>query len=185
MLTPKRRLPSSIAGLLAGKPYTIDRTGLSGSEVLVFEDYVLKIGTNEKTDRETAAVLAFLKGRLPVPEVVEYTFEGGQSFFLMTRIRGKMACDPDCLSHADKTVSLLAEGLRMFWAVDPAGCPRRRLNADYLSLAEDRVAKHLVDMENTKGWYQKYVVGFLDKVDNAYARLLRESGSKTDLHSGC
>ena len=31
----------------------------------------------------------------------------------------------------------------------------------------------LVDMENTKSWYQKYVVGFLDKVDNAYARLLR------------
>ncbi|MBP9987057.1 MAG: efflux RND transporter permease subunit [Bacteroidales bacterium] len=32
---------------------------------------------------------------------------------------------------------------------------------------------HLVDCEKNDGWYQKYVVGLLDKIDNAYARLLR------------
>ena len=31
----------------------------------------------------------------------------------------------------------------------------------------------LVDMERKDGWYQKYVVGFLDKVDSAYANMLR------------
>ena len=31
----------------------------------------------------------------------------------------------------------------------------------------------LIDCEKESGWYQKYVVGLLDKIDNAYARLLR------------
>ena len=32
---------------------------------------------------------------------------------------------------------------------------------------------HLVEVKEKRGWYDKYIVGFLDKVDVAYAKLLR------------
>lgn len=31
---------------------------------------------------------------------------------------------------------------------------------------------HIVNVDEKKGWYEKYVVGFLDKVDNFYAKML-------------
>lgn len=48
-------IPLEIQHIIADRPYTLDDVGMSGSQVLCFDDMVLKIGKyTEAHDRELA-----------------------------------------------------------------------------------------------------------------------------------
>lgn len=147
----KRYLPEEIKRIVGDAAYKRDNTGMSGSEVLIFPEYVLKIQRHtEETDNEAAAA-RWLKGVLPVPEISVYRVEGQTAYTLMSRIQGTMLCDEELLKTPDRLIRLAAEGIKRLWAVDVKDCPLgvSRLE-ERLKAARFQVENNLVDMENVE-----------------------------------
>ncbi|MCR5136519.1 MAG: aminoglycoside 3'-phosphotransferase [Oscillospiraceae bacterium] len=142
-------VPENIKRLTDGKPYETDDTGMSGSRVMLFGDCVLKIVKSRKENRETIRMMKWLRGKLPVPEVICFEEDEEYQYLLMTRMKGRMACDAEYLEKPEKLVRLLAEALRIVWSVDVSDCPRTRDTDAELREARYRVENGLVDMDNT------------------------------------
>lgn len=128
--------PSAIAAVIGDRPGRPEGIGMSGAQVYVFEDYVLKVRPAEGLDTTDTAVLRWLAGRLPAPEVAAHAVEDGRDWLLMTRIRGKMLCAPEVMSKPSLLLDCLAEGLHRLWDADTAGCPFTFFCRDELDAAE-------------------------------------------------
>ena len=61
-----------------------------------------------------------------------------------------MSCDTYYLEHPQEMVELLAQGLKMLWAVDISDCPYRRALEEELAEAGERVANGEVDVDNAE-----------------------------------
>lgn len=132
-------LPENIKKLLGGRPYAVDQAGMSGSRVLLFEDMALKIEAHSEEADNERRMMAWLAGRLPVPEILCFERENGFNYLLMSRLPGEMACAPDLLENPERLVKLLAEGLKMLWRVDTSDCPYVNSVDNKLRLARERV----------------------------------------------
>ena len=133
-----RNFPPAIAEKTAGKTYHTDGVGCSESEVLLFDDMVLKIEkTGELADNEEK-MMSWLYGKLPVPRVLGFAREDGKNYLLTERLRGYMAFDA---AFPDKkaVARILAKGLLAFWAVDAADCPVMHTLEEKLTVAKARM----------------------------------------------
>lgn len=84
------------------------------------DDYFLKIGGNfEKEIRR----LNWLKGKLPVPNVIDFIKIGKKEALLLSAIGGKNLAVLRQEWKAEKVVSELADALRRFHAIDVKDCP--------------------------------------------------------------
>ena len=90
-------LPAFLKKELAEEHYTLDNIGMSDSQVLIFANKVLKIQKNSIEAKNEVAMLQWLSGKLPVPEVLYHTVENGRSFLLMSRVHGNMSCEKEYL----------------------------------------------------------------------------------------
>ena len=144
------RLPDKIAALTEGKPYHMDDIGMSGSTVITYDDMVLKIEKYSENIAETVQMMEWLAEKIPVPQIICHEITDGKSYLLMSRIKGKMACEANYLARPEEMVSLLAEGLKMLWAVDVSDCPRERSLDKELAEARYRVENNLVNLENAE-----------------------------------
>ena len=63
-------IPAAIQALLPQHPGEENRIGLSGAQVVMYEDCVLKVQPDTGNAANEGIMLRFLKGRLPVPEVL-------------------------------------------------------------------------------------------------------------------
>ena len=80
----KIQFPSKIKMHIADKPYTIDDIGMSGNQVLIFEDMVLKIEDKSETVERQVQMMQWLDGKVPVPKVIAYEVEDEKSYLLMS-----------------------------------------------------------------------------------------------------
>ena len=102
-----------------------EKTGLSGAKTILFDSCVLKIQeSGPRSDREVQA-MQWLKGKLPVPEVLYHADRDGMSYTLMTRLKGRMLCDPQILHNRNRLLKSAAAALKMLWSVDVSDCPFR------------------------------------------------------------
>lgn len=143
-------VPVNIKKLIEGKSYTVDDIGMSGNQVLIFEDMVLKIEERSESVSEQVQIMQWLEGKIPVPQVISYEEWEGKSYLLMSRISGKMSCDTYYLEHPNILLEALADGLQMLWAVDVTECPRMRDLDVALAKARMRVENNLVDLDNVE-----------------------------------
>lgn len=143
-------IPKKIQTFIYGQPYTTDSIGLSGSQVLIFPDSVLKIEENSKSVREAVTVMQWLEDKISVPKVLCCEQDQQYQYLLMSRIKGQMACDSYFLKHPEELLTLLSDVLRQLWRVDISGCPRIRDLDVQLKEARSQVENHLVDIENTE-----------------------------------
>lgn len=97
--------------------------GCSGARVLVFDSCVLKIQKESPQSRRELEAMLWLKGRLPVPDVLHHSEKDGLSYILMTKIRGKMLCDPKILHNRNRLLKSAAAAMKMLWTVDISDCP--------------------------------------------------------------
>ena len=144
------QLPEKIAALVAGKEYVTDSIGMSGAGILLYPDMALKITPDNEAARQEAGVMAWLRGRLPVPEILACERENGRQFLLMTRLPGAMLCDKSVISDARNVARLLAEALEMLRGLDTAGCPYLADLDTELAIAREHVERGEVDVENTE-----------------------------------
>ena len=142
-------LPDSIRRLISGKACQTNNIGMSGAQVRVFDDCVLKIDKYSRKNEETVKIMRWLDGRLPVPKVLCYESNTGYQFLLMSRVSGRMACDSYYMERPKELIAGLAEALQL-WSIDITDCPRIRDLDTELQEAAYRVMNHMVDMDKAE-----------------------------------
>ena len=141
------RQPAEIAERTAGKDFTLDRTGLSGSTVAIYEDFVLKSEPVSGEAENHLAMLRWLEGKIPAPRVLETAERDGFRWTLMTRISGEMSCTANYRTDPHRLVRVLAEAMKRLWDVDISDCPVDQTPASKLARARQIVENGLVDMD--------------------------------------
>ena len=141
-------LPQSIRALVSDEAYAENDIGMSGSRVLMYRDKVLKVEPWDEQPQAESAMLRWLRGKLPVPEILAEEIRDGVRWLLMSRMAGKMSCDETYMNDPERLTKLLAQALKMLWAVDIAGCPVDQRLVQKLRQAEYCVENGLVDMDN-------------------------------------
>lgn len=141
------KLPDKLGEMISGKNYVQEDIGKSSGRVYISEDCVLKIEPNTRGIAETVEVMRWLEGKIPAPRVLFHEICDGESFLLMSKIVGKMACDKHYMERPEQLIPLLAEGLKRLWAVDISDCPRCRDLDEELREARYRVEHGLVNTE--------------------------------------
>ena len=144
------KLPDKIEKIIEGKPYTIDDIGMSGNQVLIFEDMVLKIEADVDAATAQMELLQWLEGKLPVPKVIAHEVADGKSYFLMSKVEGVMSCDEYYLENPHVLLEALASGLKQLWNVDISECTQSRSLDIVLAEARKRVENNLVDVDNVE-----------------------------------
>ncbi|WP_276950384.1 APH(3') family aminoglycoside O-phosphotransferase [Acetatifactor muris] len=145
-------MPGKIREITGSRPFRTDETGMSDSEVILFEDMVLKV---QDADRMGEAaneyrMMQWLRGRLPVPEVLAWEERDGKAWLLMTKLPGKMLCDEMYMKNPELLSGILAESLKMLWRVDVSDCPCANDLDRKLQMARYNVENGLVDMDNVE-----------------------------------
>ena len=143
----RMRQPASIAAYTAGKDFTLDRTGLSGSTVAIFDEFVLKSEPLSVESENHLAMLRWLDGKIPAPRVLESVLHEGFRWTVMTRISGEMSCAEENRADPHRLVRILAEAMKMLWSVDISGCPVDQTPKAKLCRARAIVEAGQVDMD--------------------------------------
>jgi aminoglycoside phosphotransferase len=156
MLTPEAlSLPHEVSPLLSGATLSQVTVGRSGSKVYLAcvagqPVCYLKIACRpfgeDLADESTR--LNWLRGRLPVPEVLAFARNNEHSYLLLSAVSGTMACDATFAAHASALVPLLAAGLRQIHQLDIAGCPFDMRLDHRIAQAERRMRAGAVDEED-------------------------------------
>ena len=94
-----KQIPDSIAAVLGDRTGKLDGLGKSGAQVLLFDDYVLKVRPADDWDTADVKILRWLAGKAPVPQVAAHEVRDGQDWLLMTRIQGKELCKPEVMNN--------------------------------------------------------------------------------------
>lgn len=135
-LMNRNQVPASISSVIGRQAGETDSLGKSGAQVLLFDDYVLKIRPADSWDTADVKILEWLAGKAPAPRVVAHEVLDGTDWLLMTRIRGMELCKPDVMNNPVLLLDCMAEALHTLWAIPVDGCPFERTVADNLSHAE-------------------------------------------------
>ena len=143
-------LPENIKLLITGKQYQANDIGMSGAQVRVFDDCVLKIAKYRKKNEETVEVMHWLAGKFPVPKVLCYENDGEYQYLLMSKVTGKMACDPYYMERPKELIAGLSAALKTLWSIDISDCPRSRDIDTELKEARYRVENRMVNLDNAE-----------------------------------
>lgn len=140
-------LPKEISELVGSQGYSVDHIGMSGSEVRIYRDYVLKIQErNEETENEYL-MSKWLQGRLPVPSIHSYCVDGDIAYILMSRIEGRMLCEKDVLDDYQSVIKLVSDTLKKLWTIDISDCPGKvSLLSNRLKAARYNVEHNLIEL---------------------------------------
>lgn len=144
------KLPASIQSIIGESPFLVDQTGMSDSQVICFDNKVLKIEKTREESNNEYRMMNWLQDKICVPEVLCFETMDNVNYLLMSKIEGRMLCDVGVLEKPGLLISLLAEGLKMLWSVDISDCPYNNSVDNKLRLAETRVANNLCGMDNAE-----------------------------------
>lgn len=135
-------IPQKIAIHIKNQNYTRDTIGRSHSSVILFDKYVLKIESLSVESKNELILMKWLKGRLPVPEIIAHCEEGGYNFLLMSRLEG------DMLYEVNNSIELYVKSLKQLKEVDYKDCPVDNRLEHYLKQAQYNIDNDLVDLDN-------------------------------------
>ena len=141
------RQPPEIAAHTKGKDFTLDSTGLSGSTVAIFDEFVLKSEPVSGESENSLAMLRWLDGKIPAPRVLESVVREGFRWTLMTRISGEMSCAEANRADPHRLVRVLAGALKSLWDIDISGCPVDQSPSAKLDRAEGIIERGQVNMD--------------------------------------
>jgi len=79
-------IPDKVKSIVGDRIYTIDTVGHSESRVLMYPDMVLKIEKVSVNANETAELMKWLDGKIPVPKILCREACGEYQYLLMSRI---------------------------------------------------------------------------------------------------
>ena len=120
------RIPEEIRLYLPNVQGQENLMGMSGAQVICFDDLVLKIQPDGPMPANEHRMLRYLQGKLPAPQLVAEALQDGWRYLLMSRVPGEYLCCEAVLDDQRLLASRMAEALQLLWAVDITDCPTRR-----------------------------------------------------------
>ena len=147
----KLGIPGEIQRIIGKETYSLDKVGMSGSEVRIYDNHVLKIEPqNEETDN-AYAITKWLNHQLPVPTILAYCVKNDMAYTLMSKVGGKMLCAGEYLKDPEQLIKIAAQGLKCLWEIDVTerAYQSSRL-MKRLEAAEYNVMHGLVDLDNVE-----------------------------------
>ena len=145
-------LPGEIREYIGKQEFTINNTGMSDSEVRIYDKYVLKIQPESReTDNEYSAVNR-LGNSIPIPSIPVYCKQDGFAYTLMTKVEGEMLCSKENMAHPEAVIKMAAQGLKMLWETDVNEWPSATASRldERLKAAEFKVVNGLVDVDDAE-----------------------------------
>ncbi|NLD88027.1 MAG: aminoglycoside 3'-phosphotransferase [Clostridiales bacterium] len=142
--------------------------GRSDASVERFGEMYLKSDSISSSLPREHRALRYMQGKVSVPEIVEYVEEEGRAYLLTRRIPGTMACRKENLATPERTVKLLAEGLKILWNADISDCPEELIFtfSRVLELAEKRLSEAgLEEWEDSEFESPEALLRYLKTVD--------------------
>jgi len=153
----RKDIPIELWQLIDGAEFEENQVGCSDtkvykvSNVIKHQSSYLKISKNKhETFRYEVELLKWLKGKLPVPEVLYYGNTAEYEFFLMTEVPGKDCSNIEDFSNKSRLAEALAEGLKLIHSVDISDCPFNQRLDFKLNNAKFNVENGLTDEEDIK-----------------------------------
>lgn len=144
-------IPKKILQIIENQQYSQNNVGLSGSTVLVFSEYVLKIQKKSFESNNEREVSKWLNTNFPIPEIIEYVEENNMVYTLMTKIKGNMLCDEKYMNNPDLLLEIISESIQMLWKVDIHNCPiSASLLENRLKQARYNVEHNLVNINDVE-----------------------------------
>lgn len=98
-------------------------------------------------------VLNWLKGRVPVPEVMGFYADAEREALLLQALPGEPASEQIFLAHPEQTVRLLAESLKQLHSLEIGDCPFDLRLDRRIALARERVDQKLVNEDDFEDAY--------------------------------
>ena len=141
-------IPTEILKKIENRQYSIDEIGMSDSQVICFDDMILKIESADEASNNEHVMMRWLKDKLPVPQILCSKKENGINYLLMSRIEGEMSCDQNYMENPNVLIKTLADGLKMLWKVRIKDCPYDNSLDHKLQMAEQRVKMGVCDTED-------------------------------------
>lgn len=150
-----QKLPRTLQALIHDAIFEQNTEGMSGAGVFRLErrgqpDVYLKTG-ERGTEQDLSAELSrllWLRGRLPVPEVLYWGEQGSRQFLLMSAIPGVPLYEDPLPEQLPALIRLYAEGLRQIHSIPVESCPFDMSMDVKVSLAAERVQAGMVDENN-------------------------------------
>jgi aminoglycoside phosphotransferase len=143
-------LPKRIKEIIGDRQYAEDTVGMSGAQVICFDDFVLKIEELSEEAENEYKMMEWLADKLPAPQIVCYEKDSNRSYLLMTKLVGEMSCSAALMEKPKQLVTMLAEGLKMLWKIDILSCPCFNSIDNKLKLAEIRTKQNLINIEDAE-----------------------------------
>ena len=81
-----KKLPENISNKIEGLSWKYDDAGKSDSDVLLFDEMVLKIEKTTRSSEQERILLEWLEGKLHIPKIIEFGFCENYSFLLMSKM---------------------------------------------------------------------------------------------------
>ncbi|MDO4667024.1 MAG: phosphotransferase [Streptococcus sp.] len=142
-MTINFNFPKKIQKYLNGLSYQSDSVGQSSANILIFENYVLKIQeVCEEAENEVFA-LKWLKNKIAVPELFEYVIEDNKLYLLMERIKTTSIN----FKNLDLVTTMLANILKRLWMLDISTFSKK---TSLLEAASYNIEKNLIDMNHVQ-----------------------------------
>lgn len=121
-------LPDRLQQLLRKTSWHPDTLGLSSAQTFRIEgreNFYLKINAVDPWGglKAEADASAWLRGRLPAPEIVFYERADGIDYLLIRALPGLPASDDYWKTNPRRLAEILAESMRALHNLDPADCP--------------------------------------------------------------
>ena len=153
-------LPGSVGALVRGMRWERDSVGRSSAGVYRLSGggrtCYLQCGGPESGLARECRSLRWLRGRLPVPEVLAYAEAGDMHYLLLSEAAGQMLCAEPYLRRPEQAVAALASGLRMLRTVDTAGCPLQNGLDAKLEAAAENIRLGLLDPDDWAQMEDRY-----------------------------
>lgn len=141
-------IPNNIKRIIGKRNFSIDRIGMSEASVICCEDMVLKVEKSCVESDNENKMMEWLWDKIPVPKIIYLEKVENKNYLLMSKINGRMSCEPEFLENPEVLVDILVQGLRMLWSIDISNCPCNNSIENKLKLAEERIKNKLCFMEN-------------------------------------
>ncbi len=125
-----RKIPAALQALLADAVLEEIHEGMSGTSIFRLEyeekvDQYLKIAERRSEQDLSAEVsrLLWLRGRLPVPEVIYWAEDDARQYLLISAVPGLVLYDESLRGQLPTLMRLYAAGMRQIHALPVAACP--------------------------------------------------------------
>lgn len=141
-------LPEAIEQITQNKPYTVTKVGLSGAEVRLYDELVLKIQPHTEQSANEATFMRYLQGKNLAPDLVAYATRDNLDYILMSRLKGDMLCSDRFLSNPRLLLEQAREVFYSLWQLPIQDCPCNMTLKRKLSLAQSNVLNNRVDLNN-------------------------------------